>query len=158
VNLISKILDLLDPAGWVFKLVAAAAVVAAVWFAWHEFKVWVSTPMVAAAVQAEQARTAPVIKRLEDEVAAQNAAATAEKAKQTKVANEKTIQYNNVVKQNKELFAKFNAAMLSKSELQAIVDLPSDSEKRTLSVNQTLADYSLRQANRTKGLQKPKLD
>jgi hypothetical protein len=117
VNLLSKILDLFDPAGWVFKIVAAALVAGALWFAWHEFKVWVSAPMVAAAVQAEQAKTAPVIKQLEEALAAQKAAAIEEKTKQTKAANEKTVQYNAVVKQNKELFAKFNAAMLSKSEL-----------------------------------------
>ena len=137
-KMISSILDLLDPAGWLFKALAALVVAGAMWWAWVEFKEWVSAPAVVVALEEERAFTVPKIANLEATVAerdatiaerdgtiaerdatiaSMNRVAELEKSKQLKAANEKTIQYNAVVKQNKELFAKFNAAMLSKSEL-----------------------------------------
>lgn len=120
-----KLLDLLDPTSWLFRGVAAVAVVAAVWFGIiNPYNNYVSAKKVAAALKEERAFTVPKIANLEATVAerdatiaSMNQAAETEKSKQLKAANEKTIQYNAVVKQNKELFAKFNAAMLSKSEL-----------------------------------------
>lgn len=120
----SKFLELLDPTNWLFRGLAALVVAGAVWWAWAEFKEWVSAPAVVAALEEERAFTVPKIANLEATVAerdatiaSMNRVAELEKSKQLKAANEKTIQYNAVVKQNKELFAKFNAAMLSKSEL-----------------------------------------
>ena len=53
----------------------------------------------------------------ESTIAQMNALARLESEKLKKVAHEKTIQYQAEVAKNKELFARFNAAMLSKSEL-----------------------------------------
>ena len=105
--------------------IGSVVLVAGVWFGIiSPYNNFVSTKKVNAALKVERAKTEPVIKRLAEWVVARDAtidgmnkAAEREKSKQLKAANEKTIQYNAVVKQNKELFAKFNAAMLSKSDL-----------------------------------------
>lgn len=55
--------------------------------------------------------------KFKDDIGAMNAAAETEKSKQLKEANEKTLKYNAVVKQNREYYAKLNAAILSRTEL-----------------------------------------
>lgn len=115
----------IDPRNWLWWALGAGAVVAGLWFGViSPYNNYVSDKKVAAALAHERAEVKPKIDRLESdlrdsrrEISTLNAIAEEEKSKQLKAANEKTIQYNAVVKQNKELFAKFNAAMLSKSEL-----------------------------------------
>lgn len=117
----SKLLDLLDPTSWAFRIV----VVALLWFGViNPYNNYVSAKKVAAALEKERSFTVPKIANLKAKVAEldltianMHGIAELEKSKQLKAANEKTILYNAVVKQNKELFARFNAAMLSKSEL-----------------------------------------
>lgn len=127
-----KLLDLLDPTSWAFRIVGALGVVALLWFGVIDpYNKYVSAKAVVAALVKERADVKPKIDGLESQIKTlkqsvadrekiivdMSSAAELEKSKQLKAANEKTIQYNAVVKQNKELFARFNAAMLSKSEL-----------------------------------------
>jgi len=112
-------------ARWVQYLLGSLAAAALLWFGViSPYNNYVSAKAVAAALEEERAKTEPFIAELKADILERdgiitnmNAAAELEKSKQLKAANEKTIQYNAVVKQNKELFARFNAAMLSKSEL-----------------------------------------
>lgn len=111
---------------WLFsRILPALAIVAGAWFGIIQpYSNYASAKKVASALEEERAFTVPKIANLEATVAEldltianMHDVADLEKSKQLKAANEKTIQYNAAVKQNKELFAKFNAAMLSKSEL-----------------------------------------
>ena len=112
-------------ARWVQYALASLAAAALLWFGViNPYNKYVSAKAVAVALEEERAFTVPKIANLEAAVAEldltianMHNVAELEKSKQLKAANEKTIQYNAVVKQNKELFARFNAAMLSKSEL-----------------------------------------
>lgn len=122
----------IDPRNWLWWALGAGAAAALLWFGVIDpYNKYVSAKAVVAALVKERAEVKPKIDRLELQIKTlkqsvadrekiigdMNTAAELEKSKQLKAANEKTIQYNAVVKQNKELFAKFNAAMLSKSEL-----------------------------------------
>lgn len=109
----------------IVKAAIAAAIAAGLWFGIiSPYNNWVSEPRVMKALKDERAVEAPKLKAALDDAAAakntiasMNKAALDEQAKQTKEANEKTAEYNAVVALNKKLFADFNAAMLSKSEL-----------------------------------------
>lgn len=112
------------PITLLWRFAGALALTGLVAFGVHKYNVSVSAKHVAAALVKERAETAPRIKLLQDglakeraTIASLNQTALDEKTKQLKVANENTIQYNAVVKKYTEVFAKYNAAFLAKSDL-----------------------------------------
>ena len=107
------------------KAALAAAVAAGLWLGViNPYNNWVSVPRIEKALEAERAVEAPKLQAALDDaasakstIAAMNRKASGEKDKRTKEANERTAKYDAVVALNKKLFADFNAALLSKSEL-----------------------------------------
>lgn len=119
-NIISKLLDLFDPAGLLFKVVAALVIAGVLWGAWVGFEHWVSKPAVEAALKDERAKTDSVIKALTDTVAARDktiaekdAAAASELKRQTDAANTKQKLYDNLKAQNAKLSKQIIAAIPS---------------------------------------------
>ena len=111
-NIISKLLDLFDPAGWLFKAVAALVIAGAMWWAWTGFKAWVSAPAVAAALKTERAKTEPVFKELTANFNALKGtfenittASNAERERRIAEINTKTKELGNALSQNKTLKA-----------------------------------------------------
>jgi len=128
-NIISKILDLFDPAGWVFRAVAALVIAGALWWAWVGFKNYITAPAVAAALAAERAKTEPVFKELTTNFNALKgtfdnitAASNAERARRIAEIDTKTKELTNALAQNKNLKADLAKLHGADADFQRLLD------------------------------------
>lgn len=106
------------------KIIGAAVVLAGLLWAWHAFTGYVSAERVQEALVKERAVTTPKIDKLTTDlatanaaIAAKDAAATAELAKQTAEATQKQKLYDNLVKQNANLSAKLKSSFIATDTL-----------------------------------------
>jgi hypothetical protein len=126
----NKILDLLDPTSWAFRIAGVLGVAALLWFGViSPYNNYVSAKAVAAALEDERAFTVPKIANLETTVAELDATiakihaeSDAEKVRLAAVLELKTTELTNALAQNKNLKADLAKLHGADADFQRLLD------------------------------------
>jgi hypothetical protein len=126
--MIAEALGFLNPYRWLMFIIGVVAVVGLLWYGVHSYNVWVSAPLIEAALAKERAEVAPFIANLEATIKARDltiattkVASDAERTRQLAKLNTKTIEYKNALLQTKTVQAKYDALLGTSADFERML-------------------------------------